>query len=193
MLRLPNRAWARSLPGIVRSPTARCWLQDQGSLTARLQQHGSFKLDLLSQKQMPVSRDEAGQFGMRAGQQVQARHVVLFSNELPVVFAHSVLPNDPTGVLSRWFARMGSRSLGARLFANPGFRRGPLEYRRIDCRHPLFAAAVIALGLPSETRTRLWARRRFFHFGRQRVLVTEIFSPTLLSARCSPADPVPVV
>ena len=183
-----NRAWSRHLPGIVRCSTARRWLQDQGSLTARLQQCGQFSLHLLSQKLVPLSLDESREIGLSAGRQIRTRHVVLFSNGNPVVFAHSVLPVDPAGVLTRWFDRMGSRSLGARLFANPGFRREILEYRRIDDRHPLYDAAVAALDLGAESRPRLWARRRFFVFARQRVLVTEVFSPKLLMTPPPAAD-----
>ena len=180
MSRQQNRAWSRQLSGVVHSATARRWLQDQGSLTARLQQPGPFRLDLLLQKLAPLSVDETHEVGLRTGQLIHTRHVVLYSAGQPVVFAHSVLSPDPAGPLTRWFDRMGNRSLGARLFANPGFRRGRLEYRQIDERHPLYGSAIAALDLSPDSRPRLWARRRFFVFGRQRVLVTEVFSPALL-------------
>jgi chorismate--pyruvate lyase len=61
------------------------------------------------------------------------------------------------------------------LFSHPGFRRGDIEFRRLDKRHPLYQRAV-ALGAISRT---LWARRSLHRFGRQQVLVTEVFLPAV--------------
>ena len=101
----------------------------------------------------------------------------LMSGDVPLVFAHTVLPYHPRGPLTGWLARLGNRSLGALLFADPGFMRGKLANRRIDARHELFDAAVRALALEASPPRLLWARRSRFHYGAQSVLVTEIFAP----------------
>lgn len=79
------------------------------------------------------------------------------------------------GRLTRWMSRLGSRSLGSLLFAYPGFRRGAIEFLRLDCRHPLYqrAAALSAVGCE------LWARRSLHRLGTQQVLVTEVFLPDI--------------
>ena len=81
--------------------------------------------------------------------------------------------------LRRWLARLGSRSLGALLFAHPRFARGTLQACRLDARHPLFQPAVRALCLPPSYAGVLWARRSLFTFNGRSLLVTEIFSPTI--------------
>ena len=84
------------------------------------------------------------------------------------------------GPLTRWLARLGNRSLGALLFSHAGFVRGPLVSRRLDVRDALYSRAVVAMNLNSTAKPAvLWARRSNFSFGRQRVLVTEVFSPSL--------------
>lgn len=161
------------------------WLRDRGSLTARLQACGRFSVGLLWQRLARPTADEAALLGLRPGVRARVREVVLRVDGVPVVFAHTVLPCRPRGPLTRWLARLGTRSLGAMLFAHPGFARGALHYRRLDARHPLHSRATATLGCTSRT---LWARRSRFVFGCQSVLVTEVFSPRLHAA---PGDPSP--
>ncbi len=144
------------------------WLRDRGSLTARLQARGRFSVGLLRQHLARPTADEAAPLGLRLGVRARVREVVLRVDGIPVVFAHTVLPCRPRGPLTRWLARLGTRSLGAMLFAHPGFARGPLHSR-----------AIATLGCTART---LWARRSRFVFGRQSVLVTEVFSPRLHAA-----------
>lgn len=153
------------------------WLRDRGSLTARLQQRGEFSIRLLRQNLARPFADEAEFFALPAHSLVWVREVALYCDGEAVVFAHTVLPCRPRGALTRWMARLGSRSLGALLFSHAGFRRGAMEFRRLDTRHPLFSRARAALGEP---QSRLWARRSAFTFGAQSVLVSEVFSPRLL-------------
>jgi chorismate--pyruvate lyase len=118
--------------------------------------------------------------GLRRRQIAWIREVALYCDGEPVVFAHTVLTYRPRGPLTRWLARLGNRSLGALLFSHAGFVRGPLVSRRLDVRDALYSRAVAAMNLNSTAKPAvLWARRSNFSFGRQRVLVTEVFSPSL--------------
>lgn len=151
----------------------RNWLCEPGSLTARLQRSGRFRLQLLRQRLHCVNPDEEDILGLPSHARCWVREVVLHCNDTPVIFAHTVLPTEPRGVLGRWFAGLGGRSLGSLLFAHPGFRRGQLAFARIDPRHPLHARAANALGISPPC---FFARRCVHGFGRQRVLVTEVFA-----------------
>jgi len=135
----------------------------------------------LQQRAGRANADELAAFGLDGAGNVRrrrfwVREVVLHSKGVPVVFAHTVLPVVPRGVLSRWFARLGSRSLGSLLFAHPGFRRGPLRFAAIVPGHPLYAPAASALGVSPAA---FQARRCVHRFRSQRVLVTEVFSPEI--------------
>lgn len=170
-------AWRPHLP---RSATRfASWLLDRGSLTARLQARGSFALSLLYQGLARPTLDEASALGVKRNQLLHVREIALLVDGLALVFAHTVLPGRPRGPLNRWLARLNNRSLGALLFAHPGFARGAISCRRIDPRHALFGPAIDALQLTNAPPRYLWARRSRFTFGRQSVLVTEVFSPAL--------------
>ncbi len=162
------------------APALRDWLREPTSLTARLQRHGRFRLQVLRQRLHHANADEAGALHLQPRSRCRVREVLLHCNEVPVVFAHTVLPIRPRGVLGRWLAGLGGRSLGSLLFAHPGFVRGRLAYARIDRRHPLYARASAALGVAPP---HFFARRCAHDFGSQRVLVTEVFAPAVATLR----------
>ncbi len=159
------------------------WLQDRGSLTERIQARGRFAVRVLRQGLGIPTTDEALALRLTPGRLAWIREVALLCDDRIVVFAHTVLPCRPRGPLHVWLARLGNRSLGALLFSHAGFTRGPMKFRALDRRDPLFASALCGLRTLDQPPSTLWARRSHFGFGRQSVLVTEIFSPPLLQLR----------
>ncbi len=169
-------------PRVLRSADSipfKSWLRDRSSLTARLQRRGTFAVRLLRQGLGMPTGDEALALGIKRKRLVWVREVALLCDGAPLVFAHTVLPRRPRGPVTGWLARLGTRSLGALLFAHPGFSRAVINCKRLDHRHPLFRPAVDAMQLAASPPPILWARRSLFTFGRQTVLVTEIYSPAL--------------
>jgi chorismate lyase len=155
------------------------WLREPGSLTARCQRNSRhFRVRLLRYGKGRALADE-GLLLNKSRQPAWVREVVLECDGIPVIFAHTTLSTACRGKLSRWLSRLGSNSLGSLLFRHPGFRRGDIEFRRLDKRHPLYQRAA-ALGA-SET---LWARRSLHRLGTQQVLVTEVFLPAVTSLHC---------
>ena len=156
----------------------RRWLTGRGSLTRRLQARcDAFRVQRLSQIVDRPSLDEPPPFSQHRRRQALIREVLLLCGDTPLVFAHTVIP---LGALrSRWqrLGDLGNHSLGATLFADPTIRRYPLEYRRLNPRHPLFRSAAGHLSAPAD---RLWARRSLFALGRGRIQVTEVFLPAVL-------------
>jgi len=155
------------------------WLQDRGSLTARLQSRGQFALRLRKQNLGIPTFEDARALNIQPNKLAWIREVVLLCDGTPLVFAHTVLPYRPHGPLTGWLARLGNRSLGALLFSRAGFKRGTIECQRLDQRHRLFQPAIAAMHMTKQPPSNLWARRSRFVFGTQSVLVTEIFSPNL--------------
>ena len=151
------------------------WLSDPGSLTARIVARCTrFRLRVLGEHRARPFTDERTLIGLPAGRHAWTREVLLLADDVPVVFAHSVLaPRDLNGAWHMAQA-IGSRPLGAALFADPGICRGPLSSARLTSSHPLHRHASTALGLSLPT---LWARRsRFCRLDRP-LLVTEVFLP----------------
>lgn len=169
-------AWHSTLVRSTENADYLSWLRDRGSLTLRIQARGRFAVRVLRQGLARPIRDEAAMLGLRMGSHVLVREVALLCDGVEVAFAHTVLPCRPRGPLTRWLARLGSRSLGSLLFSHTGFVRGEMSFKRLDYRHPLFEAASRVIG--GRPRA-LWARRSMFRFASQSVLVTEVFSPAL--------------
>ena len=151
------------------------WLSDPGSLTARIVARcQQFQVQVLGETRARPFVDERQLIGLSPDRHAWTREVLLLADGVPVVFAHSVLA--PRDLIGAWHMAqaIGSRPLGAALFADPSIWRGPLSAARLAPHHPLHRHACHALG---ESLPTLWARRsRFCRLDRP-LLVTEVFLP----------------
>lgn len=172
-----GKPWRATLAAPAPGPRLRAWLTEPGSLTRRCQRLSRhFQIRLLAQGRAP---DLVATVPARA-RQMLVREVLLCCDGVPVIFAHTTLSTVGRGRLNRWLARLGSRSLGSLLFAYPGFRRGAIEFRRLDARDPLYRSAQNALADTCQLPPQLWARRSAHVLAGQRVTVCEVFLPALL-------------
>lgn len=156
----------------------RPWLAETASLTARLQRgcppDQPFAVRRLSQGWRRACNDEYPVLSQRPPRLLQVREVLLQSGDCPVVFAHTAA----LGHGGRLLTQAGGRSLGGILFSDPLVMAGPLHYRLLDARHPLYHRALA--WCPGPPPRRLWARRALFFRDRGRLLVTEVFLPAVL-------------
>lgn len=158
----------------------RGWLRDPGSLTERICARCEvFSVRILRQHVCPVLNDEAAVLGLRPGRVAWVREVLLLADWVPVVYARSVLPFETLRAGSRLFAKVGSRPLGAALFANPRVKRGELVNARLDQRDARYRAAARAAH-PTRLPREVWGRRSTFCLRNRRLLVSEIFLPAIL-------------
>lgn len=193
----PGRAqasgWSASPLG---AGALRAWLGDRGSLTRRLREASrQLAVRRLRQARGQPCPDECPVLleGPDPGTRPRpaawiVREVVLVSDGMPAVYAHSVIDAAALRGPWRWLAGLGHRPLGEALFRDPRIRRGAMTYRRLrapDPRHRAAVACLRAAGLPAPTR--LWARRSVFSAGGRRLLVTEVFLPVVASLRPSGA------
>jgi chorismate--pyruvate lyase len=155
----------------------RRWLIDRGSLTDRVRARcAAFRIELVLQEPRRAARDERFLAGRRE-RLALVREVFLSCGRSRVVFAHSVTWLANLSGAWRGLASLGTRPLGAALFADPRVRRHPLAFRKLGPRDELHIRACAATGcrLPA-----LWARRSLFVLGKSPILVTEIFLPGIL-------------
>jgi chorismate--pyruvate lyase len=104
--------------------------------------------------------------------------VYLYADDRPVIFAHSVVTHQHLRGAWAEVRSLGSKPLGAMLFAHPLVERKPLHYKALRSRHPLYQRAAALL---SDPPNRLWARRSLFHLHGAPLLVTEVFLPEILN------------
>lgn len=174
----PAAHWRPRLTPTQLGATERRWLSDEGSLTARLRAHSRhFTVQLLRQQLLLPALDECAPLQLRPGQLAWGREVVLLADHQPRIYARSLLPRRHARGPWQMFAGVGNRSLGAVLFADPGIARQPLNFRRLDQRHPLYRAALAASGLPAAAAPQLWARRSLFCRQGHALMVCEVFLP----------------
>lgn len=170
---LKRAAWRAVPPG--HPHPLHGWLTSRGSLTARIvARTAEFRLTRLSQRYRAANADELGELGLRAKEKVLVREVILWNGDMPLVFAHSIAGRRDLAGTWRSLRGLGTRPLAAMLFANPRVTRQPIEFQRIDRRHPLYRQAV---GLFPTLPRALWARRSVFLLDGRPLLVTEVFLP----------------
>jgi chorismate--pyruvate lyase len=155
------------------------WLTDRGSLTARIAARcPGVRVNVVFMGLRRPDRDERFLFADGGRSRVLVREVVLYCGATPVVFAHTVVkPHDLCGPW-RSVARLGSRPLGAALFADPRIERFPLRQRRLGPHHELYRGARAAVQVNAGS---LWARRSLFRLHDSPILVTEVFLPEILA------------
>jgi chorismate--pyruvate lyase len=154
------------------------WLRDRGSLTQRIQQRCMrFEVRGVRTGLARIPFDESALLGIAPQQLAWSREVFLYADGQPVIFAHSALA--PGHLRSAWSAvrTLGSRPLGALLFAHPLVERKPLHYKALRNTHPLYQRAAAVL---SDPPPRLWGRRSLFYLHDAPLLVTEVFLPGIL-------------
>lgn len=152
------------------------WLQNTGSLTAKLKAHSqqAFSVQLMSSGWQKPTFDEALALRIDPRQQVFCREVCLLDGNQPRVFARTVVPLRSYPMLRMGLSRLGNASLGEWLFKDPAVSRGPLQISLLSSGHLLSRHACLAAALPTQC---LWARRSCFTLRGKALLVSEVFLP----------------
>jgi len=152
--------WRLAPPAVWRS-----WIQETGSLTARLQRkaQGHLQVRVLHEGWGVPHREERKQLGLKAGQYAWVREVQLLGHGQVWVQARSILPRSSLTGMGRRLTRLGNQSLGSVLFRNPALVRGDIACARI----------MLNTGV-------CWARRSRLTLHGHPVLVAEAFLPALL-------------
>lgn len=156
----------------------RHWLIDSGSLTKRLQSlSDDFCVKSSRHQYARAQVDEAQLLNLPRRQNALLREVYLYSQNEPVVFAHSVLPRR--SLRGEWLSlgHLGNKPLGAALFMNPKVTRTQLEFKKLSNQHALYRRAVGHLVSRPQA---VWARRSIFRLKRSAIMVTEVFLPQIL-------------
>ncbi len=151
------------------------WLDEPGSLTARLRRSvpGGLVVTVLVERWGRPSQDEARAVALPDGRHARIREVLLGSRDTAWIYARTIMPPEALAGDGRRLARLGRTPLGGALFRGRSVVRGPLSIARLTRRDPL-ARRVPGGGAG------YWARRSRLWYGDAGLLVTEVFLPPLL-------------
>lgn len=159
---------------VIVSNTLRDWLVDPASLTARLKKHSEqFRVAVLGQTIEACSDIEANA-DILAGEQVLVREVLLYCDEVPQVFARSLLPLSSLTGEQQQLAHLGTQSLGQVLFNHPDLVRKKIEVAAFDKQS---SVAKIAEHLSLTVLQPMWGRRSVFVLDAKPLMVAEVFLP----------------
>ncbi len=162
------------------------WLLDEGSLTARLKSHSEhFMVKVIGEQQQLCSAAEACDL-IKVGEPVLVREVILYCDNVPQVFARSLLPLSSLTGEEQVLANLGEQPLGQVLFNNPSLQRLRLELSSFASNSSVVNLAtqlaakhddsetVNTSKIPSQT---LWGRRSIFMLENKPLMVAEVFLP----------------
>ncbi len=113
---------------------------------------------------------------MRRGEAAIIREVELLVDDVPWVFARTIIPASSLRGPAKRLTLLGTKPLGEVLFAEPHTERVMMEMASLNRRHNLFNKAVRNMGSQPE---QLWGRRTLFNLSGSNLLVNELFLPTL--------------
>lgn len=171
--RIPPTDWYRSLAAAGlgaqhTNRTARYWLQLDGSLTRALQLRcrKRFHVEISQEGFGRPTREEALTLGIPMRQSAWIREVRLCGDGEPWVLARTVIPRHTLAGAERRLRHLGNKPLGAYLFSDPRWQRGPLE------------AGLCRPSLPGQPA--LARRSRFTSHSGRTLLVGEYFLRALL-------------
>ena len=150
------------------------WLLDKSSLTARLKKHSTtFRVELLGQQIEPCSAIEANKV-IQPGEQVLVREVILYCDNVPQVFARSLIPLTSLTGEEQQLANLGTRPLGQMLFNSPSLKREGIE---ISCFKQSSSVGNLCNKLGIAITHNLWGRRSVFMLENKPLMVAEVFLP----------------
>lgn len=170
-LSLPVNWHERESLGNAAEPLVLQWLFHQDSLTRRLTTLSSdhFSVTPLFEGWQVLRDDECLALELPERSVGWVREVYLRGHGEKWVFARSVAARSTLLESGLHMDKLGTRSLGELLFCDPAFDRGTLQV----CRYP-------ASWLPvADAAEELWGRRSCFSRGPLKILVAEVFLPTL--------------
>ena len=145
----------------------RDWLQDRGSLMARLRAHGlQPKICLLSQRWGYPNPEERHLLALEPRRHVLIREVSIQHGKLPLVHGRSIMPLATVTGPERQLLYWGERALGNYLFKHRSMTRSPFSFVSAD--------------LPDYCDQALPGRRSIFYLREKPLLLTEVFLPELV-------------
>ena len=138
------------------------WLSDASSLTQLIasKTQSNVTVEVLTDCLQNLLQDESVLFN-KPIHRCRVREVYLCVNDVPVVFARSVLPTTSSTGINREVLQLGSKPLGEVLFKKG---KAPIVFRQIT--------EVSGLG---------WGRRSMYQLRGHPLLISEFFLPDLLN------------
>ena len=130
-----------------------------------------FSVRVISQQWQKLNAEEASAMSLKHVRSALVRQVLLCCGDQPLVYARTVIPATTIQGAQRRYANMGSRPLGAMLFADRTMRREEVQVAILPASHEVNQF--------SKADEPVWGRRSVFRVAGKPLLVSEFFLPEL--------------
>ena len=130
-----------------------------------------FSVRVISQQWQKLNAEEASAMSLKHVRSALVRQVLLCCGDQPLVYARTVIPVTTVHGAQRRYANMGSRPLGAMLFADRTMRREDVQVAILPVSHEA--------NLFTRADEPVWGRRSVFRVAGKPLLVSEFFLPEL--------------
>ena len=107
------------------------WLNEEGSITAKISSDSKFKLKILSDD-IGNAEDEEYLALNITSQKVRIREVILYGDSEPLVYARSIIPNQTSSKGYPGLGSIGSKPLGDLLFQSELFIKTHREFAQFQ-------------------------------------------------------------
>ena len=107
------------------------WLNEEGSITAKISSESKFKLEILSDD-LGIAEDEEYLALDIASEEVRIREVVLYGDLVPLVYARSIIPSLTSSKGYPGLGTIGSKPLGDLLFQSELFIKTRREFAQFE-------------------------------------------------------------
>ncbi|MBM6550595.1 chorismate--pyruvate lyase family protein [Marinomonas ostreistagni] len=145
----------------------RPWLTTQHSITAKLRHIGELSVDVIEDRWQAPSPRERTRLQLKPREMARVRTVILRVNDVPVVYARSIIPARSIKGSWRYLPHLDNRPLGGYVYKAKALRRSPTEITQLPA------------GLIENCDQALWARRSIFQQYGPGILVNEAFYPAI--------------
>lgn len=143
------------------------WLTTRFSITAKLRKAGHLRVQVLNDGWQQPSPRERSRLGLRSREIARVRTVILYVDDIPVVYARSIIPARSLKGSWRYLPHLGNRPLGGYVYKSKRLRRSATEVVKLPA------------GLVLNSQDSLWARRSVFIEYGPGILVNEAFYPAI--------------
>jgi len=158
------------------------WLLDTQSLTARLKAcSNDFHVQVIGEQEQICSLEDSSSL-IAVGTPILVREVLLICDNVPQVFARSILPISSLTGSEQALAHLGDQPLGQVLFNNPSLKRQGLEVSSFSNGNSVVKLAKSLASQMARANSHwtkpLWGRRSIFMVNDKPLMVTEVFLPS---------------
>ena len=120
-----NSSWScfEAIKAEISNDQIKSWLLEEGPITKRIKSKASFRLELI-QDEFSKVKDSEKKFINTDAKRIKAREVLLYGDNIPMVFARTIIPNPTIEKGLTDLGKLGTRPLGDILFKEYFYKRG---------------------------------------------------------------------